>query len=327
MSLAHRAGGTGNSERVLAIVSPGQGAQTAGFLRPWTEVTGVEDHLARLGEGAALDLLAAGTTWDEDAIRDTAVAQPLLVGAALATATVLFDDGLAPAGTLVAGHSVGELAAAALAGVLPESDVMGLVGVRGRAMAKAAARTPTGMAAVLGGDAQEVADRLSALDLTAANVNGAGQVVAAGALTGLEALAASPPAKARVIPLKVAGAFHTAAMRPAVDALRERAVALTPGDPVPVLLTNADGSAVTAGGEFLDRLVNQVSNPVRWDLCMETMLQRGVTGLLELCPGGTLTGLARRGMKGVETLALKTPDDLDEARAFVAAHTTVGGAA
>ena len=225
------------------------------------------------------------------------------------------------ASTLVAGHSVGEITAAAVTGVLSPADALALVRVRATGMARAAAATPTGMAAVVGGDQDEVLAAIEAADLAPANVNGAGQIVAAGTAEALAALGESAPARARVIPLKVAGAFHTEHMRPAVEELAAHVAGLSPADPRLTLLSNRDGQAVDAGAEVLSRIVDQVTRPVRWDLCMEAMAEREVTGVLELLPGGTLTGLAKRGLKGTAQLAVKTPEDLDAARAFLAEHT------
>jgi [acyl-carrier-protein] S-malonyltransferase len=280
-----------------------------------------------------MDLVAHGTTSDADTIKDTAVAQPLIVAAGLATAAVLFPQD--PAGRqgqadrrssngtvgVTAGHSVGEITAAAFAGVLDDRDAMVFVRERGAGMAAASAVTPTGMSAVLGGDPGEVAQTLERHGLTPANANGAGQVVAAGTLEQLAALAADPPTKARVIPLQVAGAFHTTHMSPAVQALGQLSVSFEVSDPGITLLSNADGAVVTEGSEVLARLVRQVSSPVRWDQCMQAMLDLGVTGLLELAPAGTLVGLAKRGMPGVSTLAVKTPDDLDAATELIASHS------
>ncbi|MET9069809.1 ACP S-malonyltransferase [Streptosporangium sandarakinum] len=294
---------------MLAIVAPGQGAQTPGFLTPWLEVPGLADRLSAWSDLVGLDLIAYGTTADAEEIRDTAVAQPLLVAASLAAAEAL---GVTP--DVVAGHSVGELAAAALAGVLTPEQALTLVRERGQAMAKAAAVTATGMTAVVGGDEAEVLAAIERHGLTPANMNGSGQIVAGGTLEQLAAFAADPPARARLIPLKVAGAFHTVHMAPASEHLRQAAAGLTPADPRVTLLSNADGAAVTGGAEFLGRLVAQVAGPVRWDACMATMTGLGVTTMIELAPGGTLTGLARRGMRGVTTVALKTPDDLNAAR-------------
>lgn len=304
---------------MLAIVCPGQGSQTPGFLTDWLEVDGVRDHLTALGDITGRDLLAHGTTSDEETIKDTAVAQPLIVAAGLVSARALFGDSL-PAGAILAGHSVGEITASALAGALSETDALTFVRERANAMAQAAATTPTGMAAVLGGDPDEVLAKLSELGLTPANANGGGQTVAAGTLEQLEALVANPPAKARVIPLKVAGAFHTSHMQPAVGVLQELSSSLSPQNPQLTLLSNFDGAPVTDGAANLASLVAQVSRPVRWDLCMETLAALGVTGVLELAPAGTLVGLARRGLKGVKTLALKSPAELDAAREFIAEH-------
>ena len=302
---------------MLAIVCPGQGSQTPGFLAPWLELPAFRARLESLSDVAGVDLVAHGTTSDAETIKDTAVAQPLIVGAGLATAAVLLPDG--PAGTVgvTAGHSVGEITAAAFAGVLSDHDAMVFVRERGTRMAAASAVTPTGMSAVLGGDPTEVAAVLERHGLTAANANGAGQTVAAGTLDQLAALAADPPAKARVIPLQVAGAFHTHHMSPAVEALGELAQDFDVSDPGVTLLSNRDGTAVGSGGEALSRLVQQVSNPVRWDLCMQTMVEQGVTTLIELSPAGTLVGLAKRGMPGVTTLAVKTPEDLAAAQQLI----------
>lgn len=304
---------------MLAIVCPGQGSQSEGFLSPWLEDAALATQLSELSEAAGRDLVAAGTTADEESIKDTAVAQPLIVAAGLVTATALFGAEL-PAGAIVAGHSVGEITAAALAGVFTQPEAMRFVALRANGMAEAAAATPTGMAAVLGGDPDEVRAAILSAGLTPANENGGGQIVAAGSLEALADLAEHPPAKTRVIPLKVAGAFHTDFMAPAQGALSELAAGLQPGTPRRTLLSNFDGAGVSDGRAFVDSLVAQVTRPVRWDLCEETMLAQGVTGLLELAPAGTLAGLAKRGMKGVKTFALKTPDQLEDARAFVAEH-------
>jgi len=305
------------------------------MLAPWLELPLAADVIARAAATTGLDLVAHGTTSDADTIRDTAVAQPLLVASALASVrTVLEVPAEVPLATALggrvdatAGHSVGELAAAAIAGVLTDAEALRLVTVRGAAMARAAAATPTGMSAVLGGDPDEVTAALQAQGLTAANVNGGGQVVAAGTLQALAAFAAAPPARARVVPLQVAGAFHTEHMAPAVADLRAAAEDVTPGEPLVTLLTNADGTTVPSGPRALELIVAQVAHPVRWDLCQRTLVDLGVTGLLELAPGGVLTGLARRTLPGVETVALKTPDDLDAARDLVARHAASGSPA
>ncbi|MGA5762909.1 ACP S-malonyltransferase [Nonomuraea bangladeshensis] len=297
---------------MLVLVAPGQGAQTPGFLTPWLELPGLADRLGAWSEVAGIDLIAYGTTAGADEIRDTAVAQPLLVAAALASAEAL---GVQP--DVLAGHSVGEFAAAALAGVLTAEQALSLVRERAQAMAKAAAITETGMTAVLGGAEDEVLAAIDRHGLTPANINGAGQIVAGGTLEQLAAFADDAPARARLRPLSVAGAFHTRHMASAVESLRAAAEGLTPADPRVTLLSNADGQSVAGGAEFVERLVKQVSSPVRWDACMETMAGLGVTRMIELLPGGTLTGLAKRGLRGVETVALKTPDDLEAARELI----------
>ncbi|MFI6246634.1 ACP S-malonyltransferase [Streptomyces sp. NPDC051016] len=311
---------------MLVLVAPGQGAQTPGFLTPWLDLPGVEARLRAWSEVIGLDLVHYGTDADADEIRDTAVAQPLLVAAGLVSAVALgaYASAADAAGApgAVAGHSVGEITAAAVAGVLSEDEALTLVRKRGLAMAEAAAITATGMSALLGGDPDVSVKHLEKLGLTPANINGAGQIVAAGTLEQLAALAEDKPEGVRkVIALKVAGAFHTHHMGPAVDALAEAAKELSPADPKLTYVSNKDGRTVASGGEVVDRLVGQVANPVRWDLCMETFQELGVTALLELCPGGTLTGLAKRALPGVKTLALKTPDDLDAARELIAEHS------
>jgi [acyl-carrier-protein] S-malonyltransferase len=332
---------------MLLIAAPGQGAQAPGFLREWLELPGVSERLGSWSELAGCDLIRCGTTADADEIRDTAVAQPLLVAAAMAVAaellggpgpadtvladTVRPDTVLAGAATgagvdAAAGHSVGELGAGAIAGVVTPEDAIRLVRVRGQAMARAAAAEATGMTAVLGGDEQAVLASIEAHGLTPANVNGAGQIVAAGTMDQLAAFAADPPPGARVRPLSVAGAFHTRHMAPAVDALREAAATVTTRDPALTLLSNRDGAVVRSGADWLERIVTQVSAPVRWDRCQQTMASLGATALIELPPAGTLTGLARRALPGVQALGLKSPADLDQARALLAAgHDTHTG--
>lgn len=302
-------------------VFPGQGAQTPGFLAPWLEREGARARLAEFSEAAGVDLVAAGTEWDADRIRDTQIAQPLIVAAGLlAWEALTADEAAQPAG--VAGHSVGELAALAAAGVISAEDALRLVGVRGRAMAEAAAAEQTGMSAVIGGDQDDVVARLAALGLTPANYNGGGQIVAAGASAALAELAAEPPRGARVIALQVAGAFHTGFMAPAVDVLRSAAAEVTASDPRVMLWTNSDGTTVGDGRTALDLMVAQVASPVRWDLCMASFADHDVTGIIELPPAGTLAGLAKRALKGVPAAAVKTPDDLEAATALL-----IGGAA
>jgi [acyl-carrier-protein] S-malonyltransferase len=289
------------------------------MLSPWLELPSVAARITRYSDAAGLDLVAHGTTSDADSIRDTAVAQPLLVATALATARELLGD-TAPA--LSAGHSVGEFAAAALAGVVSDEDAMRLVSVRANAMAGAAAAAPpTSMAAVLGGEPDEVLAAIARLGLTPANINGGGQVVAAGTKAAIARLVAEPPPRARVIELQVAGAFHTAFMEPAVATLDAAAATVTVSDPAEVLLSNADGSRVGSGRRALALMVAQVANPVRWDLCQQAMMERGVTAVIEAAPGGVLAGLAKRSMPGIPCVPLKTPADLDAARDLMEHHS------
>lgn len=307
---------------MIALLAPGQGAQKPGMLSPWLELDGTAERLATMSERAGLDLEALGTTAGAEDIKDTAVTQPLVVATALLVAEVLDREIGLPADAPVAGHSVGELAAAALAGVMEAPTAVELAARRGRAMAACCAATPTSMAAVLGGDTDAVIAALNERGLVGANVNGGGQIVAAGPLDAITALKDDPPAdSSRVIPLAVAGAFHTEFMADAETELAAAVGGVIPGDPTRPLLTNADGSLVDSGSEYLTLLVRQLTRPVRWDRCMETLAALGTTGAIEFTPAGTLTGLVKRSLDGVATLAVKTPDDIDKARAFIAEHS------
>lgn len=304
---------------MLAVLSPGQGAQKPGFLAPWLDLDGAESRLRWWSALAGVDLVHLGTVADADEIKDTAKTQPLLIAAALLAADHLPIVDV----SVVAGHSVGELGAAALAGVLTPEAAITLAGVRGREMAAACALEPTGMAAVLGGEEAEILAALEKHGLYPANRNGAGQIVVAGAKERLEKFAAEPPAKTRIIMLQVAGAFHTPYMAPAEQALDAVAGGITPAHPARLLLSNADGAAVGEGPELLSRLVKQVTSPVRWDLCMRSLSDLGVTAVIELPPAGTLAGLIKRELKGEhapEIVTLNTPDDLAAARDLIARH-------
>lgn len=301
---------------MLIFTAPGQGAQTPGFLSPWLEIPELAEQFGAWSELAGRDLIKLGTTGSAEEITDTAVAQPLLVASAIAVAGLLGEPDAA------AGHSVGELAAGAIAGVLSAAGAIRLTRVRGESMAAACDAEPTGMTAVLGGAEAAVLAAIAEAGLTPANINAAGQIVAGGTLEQLAEFAANPPAGARLRPLRVAGAFHTKHMATAVDALVAAAAGTAVNDPVITLLSNRDGAVVTSGRAWVERIVHQVANPVRWDLCMATMSDISVTGMIELVPGGTLTGMAKRALPGVELLALKTPDQLDAARALIAAHAT-----
>ncbi len=297
---------------MLSMTAPGQGAQAPGFLAPWLELPGAAERLSHWSELAGIDLIRMGTTADAGQITDTAVAQPLLVAAALLATEHLAKPGV------VAGHSVGELAAGALAGVVSSDEAIRLAGVRGRAMAQAAQAEPTGMIAVLGGDRDAVAAAIARHGLTAANVNAADQIVAGGTRAQLEGLEASPPPGARLRRLRVAGAFHTAHMAPALAALAAATARTAARDPGLTLLSSGDGGVITRGQDWLERIVAQVAAPVRWDRCMDTMAGLGVTGMVELPPAGVLTGLAKRAWPGVRCVALKVPEQLAAARELLA---------
>lgn len=297
---------------VIALLAPGQGSQTEGMLSPWLELPGAAARLTSWSTASGLDLARLGTTAATEEITDTAIAQPLIVAATLLAYQELTSRGLlAGKDVVVAGHSVGEIAAYAIAGVLSADDAVALAATRGAEMAKACANEPTGMSAVLGGEEAEVLARLEQLDLVAANRNAAGQIVAAGRLSALDKLAEDPPAKARVRALGVAGAFHTEFMASALDGYAAAAQNLATCEPTATLLSNRDGQPVTSAADAMDKLVAQLTRPVRWDLCSATLRQRGVTVIVEFPPAGALSGIAKRELRGTPTHAVKAPTDLD----------------
>ena len=301
---------------MLAIIAPGQGSQTPGMFNSWITNPELHQLLSQWSMRIDLDLLRLGTTADAEEIKDTANAQPLIVAASLLGAHALGIRKFA----YTSGHSVGELAAAALSGAISHEDALRLVRARGIEMAKAAAQSPAGMSAVLGGDRDLVLSTLATLNLVAANDNGAGQIVAAGDLAALAALLENPPEGSRVRALAVAGAFHTKYMSPAVEPLRAMAATVTTSPTKIAVISNKDGEVVNDGAEVLNRIVNQIANPVRWDLCMQALKDLGVTGVIELPPAGTLVGLLKRGAPEIETFALKTADDVAAAKEFAGRH-------
>ncbi|OBA91613.1 ACP S-malonyltransferase [Mycobacteriaceae bacterium 1482268.1] len=282
------------------------------MLASWLELPGAADRISSWSQSSGLDLARLGTTATAEEITDTAVTQPLVVAATLLAWEELTKRGLlAGRDFIAAGHSVGEIAAYAISGVISSDDAVALAATRGAEMAKACALEPTGMSAVLGGDEAEVLSRLEALDLVPANRNAAGQIVAAGALTALSKLAEDPPAKARVRPLATAGAFHTHYMASATDGYAAAAESVATGEPTATLLSNADGQPVASASDAMSKLVAQLTQPVRWDLCTETLRQSNVTAIVEFPPAGTLAGIAKRELRGVPTHAVKAPADLD----------------
>ena len=307
---------------MIAIVCPGQGAQTPGFFAPWLEIPEFKTAIEAMQESSGFDLIKHGTVSDADTIRDTAVAQPLIVAAGIATAATLFggksaaDFGISG----VSGHSVGEITAAAIAGIFDQAQAIKFVKVRADAMADAAAIEPTSMAAIVGGEQATIESRLAELGLEPANYNGSGQIVAAGAVAAIAELQAAGPAGSRVIPLQVAGAFHTRYMAPAVSILGDYADQIQVHNPATKIWTNAGGKLITDGQEFKNLLVKQISSPVRWDLCMQSMVDAGVSAIIEVSPAGTLAGLAKRSMPGVESVAVKTPENLEAALALIDNH-------
>ena len=304
---------------MLALLAPGQGSQSPGFLSPWLEDPKAAQLISTWSDAIGLDLVRLGTTASADEIRDTANAQPLLVAGGLIGATRLFQQDLS-AISYVAGHSVGEITAAAITGVLDQVSALNLVRARGEQMAIAANGSETGMSAVLGGEREVVIAAINSVGLIAANENGGGQIVAAGDLASLAALGENPPAGSRVRALAVAGAFHTSYMASAVEPLRALAATITTHAPRIQVISNKDGEVITDGAHVLERIINQIANPVRWDLCMERLNSLGVTGVIELAPAGTLVGLLKRGVPQIETLALKSAEDIDKAREFAKGH-------
>ena len=301
---------------MLAIIAPGQGAQTPGMLNSWIADPLLKELLISWSDAIGLDLVRLGTVADADEIKDTANAQPLIVATSLLGAHALGIKKFA----VTSGHSVGELAAAALSGAISEADALRIVRARGIEMAKAASARPAGMSAILGGDRKEVLFAITIRKLVAANDNGAGQIVAAGDLKALAELAENPPTGVRVRALAVAGAFHTGYMQPAVEPLRALVSSIPTHGVSNQVISNKDGRVIAGAHEVLDRIVDQIANPVRWDLCMETMKSIGITGVIELPPSGTLVGLLKRAASEIETFALKSADDLDAAREFAGRH-------
>jgi len=301
---------------MLALIAPGQGSQTPGMLNSWIVDASSRNLMSAWSKDIDLDLMRLGTTADADEIKDTTHAQPLIVATSLLAAHALALDNV----EVTSGHSVGELTAAAISGAISASDALTLVRARGVEMAKAATLIPTGMSAVLGGDRNEVVAAIAAMGLVAANENGAGQIVAAGDLTALAELSENPPLGARVRALSVAGAFHTPYMLAAVAPLSDLAATITTHQPLIPFISNKDGVAVRTGSEIVARIVNQITNPVRWDLCMESLKTMGVTGVIELPPAGTLVGLLKRAVPEIESFALKNALDLEAAREFAGRH-------
>jgi [acyl-carrier-protein] S-malonyltransferase len=306
---------------VLIVVAPGQGSQTPGMLAEWLELPEFARVVELANTATSIDILASGTTSDAEAIKNTAIAQPLIVAAGIASYRAALAAGaeLSKASAF-AGHSVGEFTAAAISGVLSDSDALAVVAERGRAMAKAAALEATGMVAVMGGDRDAVVSQLAQHNLVPANENGANQIVAAGRISDIEALVAAAPAGLRLIQLQVAGAFHTAFMQSAQAEVANALADIPKQNASTAIISNRDAAAITSGTEIAERLVSQITSPVRWDLCMESFEKMGVTGIVELFPGGTLTGIAKRALKGVELFPLKSPSELDNLREFAAKH-------
>jgi len=298
---------------MICIACPGQGSQAPGFLNPWLEIPVFKEQIEKASAVLGIDLIHFGTVADADEIRDTKIAQPLIVAAGIASYEALKQSlGETLVVSATAGHSVGEITAAYVSGIFDSDNALKFVQRRGNEMAAAAALAPSSMAAVVGGELDDVVAHLESVGLFAANYNGAGQVVAAGTKELIDALVATPPAGSRVVALQVAGAFHTSFMEPARPVLAAFAKELDVQDPDISIWTNNDGSLVATGQKYLDLMVNQVSNPVRWDKTMESMQRANVSVMVELLPAGALSGIAKRAMPNTVAIALKTPADLDK---------------
>jgi [acyl-carrier-protein] S-malonyltransferase len=298
---------------VISIACPGQGSQTPGFFEPWLAIPTFKKQIDKSSEILGIDLIHFGTVADQDAIRDTKIAQPLIVAAGIASFLVLKERlGEKLAVSATAGHSVGEITSAYVAGIFDDQTALKFVQKRGNEMAQASSLAESSMAAVVGGEQESVLADLAARGLSAANYNGTGQIVAAGSKEKVVDMVANPPAGTRVIQLQVAGAFHTEFMESARAPLAEYSQSVQVKDPDILIWTNKDGSSVAEGSKFLDLLVNQVSNPVRWDKTMDSMTNAGVSLLIELLPGGALSGIAKRSMPNTVAIPVKTPADLDK---------------
>jgi [acyl-carrier-protein] S-malonyltransferase len=303
-------------------VTPGQGSQTSGLYSSWITDEATKKIVKKYSELIDLDLVHYGTVASQSEITATNIAQPLLTALAFMTFGKLKIE--SNESIIYSGHSVGEFSAACLAGFYSKKTAMKLVSVRGKAMAEAAAsNSATGMSAVLGGDKAEVIKHIEQFDLVPANVNSNGQIVASGLLTNLEKLSANPPASTKVRKLEVAGAFHSQFMKSAESELEKEFTQVELTKPTCSFISNRDGQIITDSTDLKNRLISQITSPVRWDLCQAKMVEQGVTGMLELAPGGVLNGIAKREMPGVELFAIKSPEDIDTAQAFIDKHAKI----
>jgi [acyl-carrier-protein] S-malonyltransferase len=303
-------------------VTPGQGSQTSGMYSPWITDQTNNEIVKKYSDLIDLDLFHYGTVASQPEITATNIAQPLLTALAFMSFNRLNIK--SNENIIYSGHSVGEFSAACLAGFYSDETAMKLVSVRGKAMAEAAAsNSATGMSAVLGGDKAEIIKHIEQFDLVPANVNSSGQIVASGLLTNLEKLSANPPASTKVRKLDVAGAFHSQFMKSAESELEDEFAQVELTKPTCSFISNKDGQTITESTQLKSRLISQITSPVRWDLCQAKMVELGVTGMLELAPAGVLTGIAKREMPGVELFAIKSPEDIDTAQAFINKHAKI----
>jgi [acyl-carrier-protein] S-malonyltransferase len=307
---------------MLAVCAPGQGSQFSGMLKPWLVIPEIKSAISDFSDQLEIDIAEIGCNYADNDIRTTDLAQVLIVVNSIISHKLLRDNLNSKNDIVCAGHSVGEIAAGLFSGVYIVDAALSLVRKRGIAMAKAASHSSeTGMAAILGGSKEEVINYLVQFNLIAANINSDGQIVAAGGKSDLINLQENPMPNTRVRPLDVAAAFHTNYMDSAKNEFEDFVSTIEVSDPNSGVLSNSDGQKVISGKDFVDKLVRQIISPVRWDLCQESFISLGVTGMLELAPGNTLCGIAKRQIPNVETFAFKSPDDLQGAIDFINKHT------
>ncbi len=306
---------------MLALVAPGQGSQSVGMLAPWVADSQTKDLVESWSELISVDLLKLGQLGTAEEIKSTDIAQLLIFITSYLSSLALDLRNAKDSSIVYAGHSVGEFAAYSLAGTFEVDQALRLVAKRGQAMLSATkVFSKTGMSAVLGGNKEEVLSYLREFDLIPANINSNGQIIAAGSLENLERLSSSPLEGTRIRPLEVSAAFHTKFMEPAVSQFTEIFKTLSVNSPRQIVLSNKNGERLSKPTDIMENLIQQVISPVRWDLCQAKMVELGVTGMLELAPGGTLCGIAKKEIPNVETFAIKSPEDIQGANDFIRKH-------
>ena len=306
---------------MLAVVAPGQGSQSVGMLSPWVTDSKDKELVDSWSSLISVDLLKLGQSGNSEEIKSTDNAQLLIFITSILSSLNLDLKNAKDQSIIFAGHSVGEFAAYSIAGTFEVDQALKIVARRGQSMLAATnAFSKTGMSAVLGGNNDEVISYLREFNLIPANINSNGQIIAAGTLENLDRLANTPPAGTRVRPLEVSAAFHTKYMEPAISRFKEIFRDLNTNSPSQIILSNKNGEELNKSTDIIENLINQVISPVRWDLCQAKMVELGVTGMLELAPGGTLCGIAKKEIPSVETFAIKSPEDIQSANDFIRKH-------